>query len=488
MVYLPHELRLSIAEDLEEDTTSLQTLALVDSDWSSSASSLLFRRIHIGDSDPGRRCQRLLEIFQRRPYLSTCVETLDITGLTPATASSLPGGPEAWLEHTPAALITILTLLISVRAVSLKGRGSWEEQIIWDYVSPDFKIAFLDLCARPHVNTIKLEYIVAIPIVPFIYLHQIRSLSLHHIECPGSYIREPGPGVDEVYRVDQIPALYPLDNTPRGAPDSHLVELSLSHSHQAWVGLLQAHTKARNQTAAGEQCQLLSFSRVTRLHLERSAWSTPWDEEEIALEKLYFRCLHEMCSQDVQTLQISHRYTPFKELQAHTNCTPRPEFVERLSLIFNFTPYRSLTTLGFTLRPKLSHYTAHGCATENALLNGLIQLSTQKPPSPLQVLHINISPPDPFVVILGIKIWSVATLLATERLFNRLDSIMSSRSTFCSLRQVGIAISDLDPGAFATAVVGEEGCLVKREIERRFPELGPLGQNLLSVEISFSTL
>ncbi|KAH6877381.1 hypothetical protein BKA70DRAFT_1576430 [Coprinopsis sp. MPI-PUGE-AT-0042] len=477
MVYLPHELRLSIAQELEEDTTSLQILALVDSDWSSSASSLLFKRIHVGDSDPGKRCQRLLEIFQRRPDLSTCVEALDITGIMPATAQGDPGDP--WLEHTPTAPITILTLLLSVRAVSLQGRGFWEGQILWDDVSPDFKIAFLDLCARPHVNAIKLDCIVAIPIVPFIYFHQIRSLSLHRIHYPRTYTLGVGAGVDEIHLLDQIPALYPLDNTPQGAPASHLLELSLSHSHQAWVYLLHAHKRAQDQTADGEQCQLLSFSR-----------SIPWDEEEIALEKLYFQCLHETCARDVQTLQISHQYMPFKELQPHANFTPRPEFIKRLSLIFNFTPYQSLTTLGFTLRPKLSHHTVRGSATEDALLNGLTQLATQRPPSPLQVLQVlqvNISLPHPFVFVFGLKPWPVTSFLATENFFHRLDSVMSSRSAFCSLRQVEIAISDLEPGISSTAIVrGEECSRVKSEVERRFPELGRLGQDKLSVEVSFS--
>ncbi|KAH6902017.1 hypothetical protein BKA70DRAFT_1568190 [Coprinopsis sp. MPI-PUGE-AT-0042] len=486
MVNLPAELRLAIAEMIGDDTSSLTSLNLVDSCWGASARELLFQSIHLsGHKDPEEKCGAFLQISRAQPSISRLVKKITFTD-----ATSLRSGTnqEGWLARPMPAVVQVLSLLSSIRTVVLQGRGSGAHRIFWGSVSPEFKFAFFDLCARAETREIELADIFGIPLTPFTYFHHLDHLSLKHIYYPSPDPFElpswnDGPEME-------VDAPYPLNRTPCGTSQP-LTKLSLSHSPRAWIKLVDAFKTAQGQARDPGNALSLGLLQVKDLWLETSQLSINDYPEEIALEEQYWQTIHNSSAVYVQALHIKHSYTPLQQtvpeflapgIPSSSSAVrrSRPEIVHHMSQIFELSPYKALTSLHLDLKPVISYFTEKGSETENAIIRGLIQLAKQSPPSSLQTIHLELSLSGHFITIPGLKFKPIDKYMSSENLLSRMDQVLGDPLSFGHLRWVKVTFNIL---------VNVENSLqaeadLQREVGGRFARLGPHARNILSTAVA----
>ncbi|KAH6877380.1 hypothetical protein BKA70DRAFT_1576429 [Coprinopsis sp. MPI-PUGE-AT-0042] len=489
MVDLPPELRSEIVEILGDDTSSLESLTLVDSYWGSPARKLLFQSVYIsGHSDPEEQCGAFLQISQARPSILALVKTISFTDATSLLRPRSGAKHEGWLMRPTPTVIQVLSLLSSIHTVVLQGKGSGSERIYWGSVSPGFKAAFFDMCGRAETREIELADIVAFPLAPFIRFHHLGHISLKRINHPSTDLFEL-PSLNDGPEM-QIEAPYPLD--PRGAFQP-LPKLSLSSSPRAWIELVNAFKTAQQQAPDPGKAPLLDLLQVKDLWLETSQPSINARPEEIALEEQYWQTIHNSSAMNVQGLHIKHSYTPLQESPLEVLAPgslsslpgvpriPPPGIAHHMSRIFDLSPYKALTTLHLFLRPVISDLTEKGSETENALIRGLVQLANQSPPTPLQTIHLELSLTGPFVITPRPNFKPIDKYMSTERLISRMDQVLGDPSSFGNLRQVKVTVNVL---VHVNNPLQAEADL-KREVEGRFARLGPHSRDILSIAVAF---
>ncbi|KAJ3825114.1 hypothetical protein F5880DRAFT_1505680 [Lentinula raphanica] len=159
---LPLELIDSIFKNLQDDLYTLSHCALVQKSWSVSAQRYLFQFIRLefpdyaGPDDPERfselaiaynqRNERLLETFDRKPFLASYVQFLELERL--AFGHDILRWAQGHTQDVSFATTTsIVKRLDNVEVLSLRDS-------CWDQLSLDLREALVHVLRRPSIDTI----------------------------------------------------------------------------------------------------------------------------------------------------------------------------------------------------------------------------------------------------------------------------------------------------------------------------------------------